>query len=108
MGILLDHQKAEELLGKGYYRFVALFSWPAKEDKVARDRFGLNFTKPEKLFEETGLEQKYLEAYSLVGQQQFWSSASQIKTPCCTNTVHSSPMERRLRPRFIMPWKAMH
>ncbi len=69
MGMMHDEEVCLRLeqTKPGYYCFVAIFTWPPGADEVARERFGLYFTDPDKLFKNTGMDPNHLQAYSLTG-----------------------------------------
>ena len=67
MGRMLEAEMETRLRKEGYLCFVAMFTWPPGADEVARERFGLYFKDPKKLFEKTGMDAKYCQAYSLTG-----------------------------------------
>ena len=59
-----------ELLIGSYTRFVAIFTWPPKDDAVARKQFG-KWVGPghdfKRLLDETGIIASHMRAYSLIG-----------------------------------------
>jgi hypothetical protein len=86
-----------DLLEKGYYRFVAIFTWPAGEDQTARDRLRYYFDNLDKLSHETGIVPEFAEAYSLTGARTTivigYTNSAQGLYKYCESVIFNSPVE---------------
>lgn len=57
-----------EGLPQGYFRFVAILTWPPLDDNVARDRMKEYYNA---LAQEVGIDRTHTQAYNLTGARTF-------------------------------------
>ncbi len=100
MGTMLESAVEERLRKDGYFNFVALFTWPHEADKVARERFGLYFKDPKKLFEKTGMDPKYCQGYGLTGARTILvvglAPSSRALYLYCSEITHDTEIEAKV------------
>ncbi len=95
-----DPEEEARLKKDCYYNFVAIFTWPPGEDKVAVERFGMYFNDPERLFDKTGLNPKHCDGYSLTGARTIivigLTRDAKALYLYCSELIHDTEIEAKV------------